>query len=85
MAIVATASEVQKNFGLYHDKALSEPVTISKYGRITVALISAADYELLNRVKKQAVPVAELTDAELAEIAAAEIPAERRYSIDQLE
>jgi PHD/YefM family antitoxin component YafN of YafNO toxin-antitoxin module len=35
------ASDVQKNFGVWHDKALQEPVQITKYGRETVYLISA--------------------------------------------
>src|SRR5262245_53594514 len=30
------ASDVQKNFGFWHDKALREPVQVTKYGRETV-------------------------------------------------
>ncbi len=43
----ATAAEVQKQFGLYADKAQTEPVTITKHGRDSVVLLSVADYERL--------------------------------------
>ena len=41
MSASVNASDVQKNFGVWHDKALQEPVQITKYGRETVYLISA--------------------------------------------
>jgi hypothetical protein len=36
MSTTASSSDVQKNFGAYHDLALSEPVRVTKYGRETV-------------------------------------------------
>src|SRR5258708_16373681 len=33
MSTKVAASDVQKNFGIWHDKALKEPVQITKYGR----------------------------------------------------
>ncbi|MGO4831116.1 hypothetical protein AB4144_02285 [Rhizobiaceae sp. 2RAB30] len=36
MATTVSASDVQKNFGTYHDRAMSEPVRVTKYGRETV-------------------------------------------------
>jgi len=36
MSITASASDVQKNFGAFHDRALVEPVRVTRYGRETV-------------------------------------------------
>ena len=44
-----TAAEVDKNFGQFADKALVEPVTITKYGREHLVLISAKEYARLKR------------------------------------
>lgn len=41
------ASEIQKNFGEWHDKALVEPVEITHYGRKTAYLLSATLFEQL--------------------------------------
>jgi hypothetical protein len=41
------ASELQKNFGEWHDKALVEPVAITRYGRTTGYLISSALFDRL--------------------------------------
>src|SRR5258708_32176139 len=47
MSTKVTASDVQKNFGIWHDKALKEPVQITKYGRETVYLVSAETFHEL--------------------------------------
>jgi len=44
---IAPASEVAKNFGEWHDVALVEPVTVTRYGRASVMLISAEHYRHL--------------------------------------
>jgi antitoxin StbD len=54
MGASVNASNVQKNFGLWHDKALQEPVQITKYGRETVYLISADTFHELWRSYQQA-------------------------------
>ena len=79
----ATATEVQKNFGVYHDQALSEPIRVTKYGRETVYIVSAKTYHELKRAQRDAISAADLTDAELALIEAAEIPAEHRYTLGE--
>jgi prevent-host-death family protein len=83
MAIV-TASEVQKNFGLYHDRAITEPVRVTKYGRETVVIISAAQFHALKQAQRRSMAAAELSDAQAADIASAEIPAESQYSLKDL-
>jgi len=83
MSLSAPASEVQKNFGAYHDKALSgEAVRVTKYGRETVYIVSAATFHALKQARRDAVATAELTDAEFDAIENAEIPAGERYNLD---
>lgn len=82
MSITAAASEVQKNFGAFHDRALVEPVRVTRYGRETVFIVSAETYHAMKQAQRQAVASADLTDEEVALIEAAEIPEEHRYSID---
>lgn len=81
MSITAPASEIQKNFGAFHDKALAEPVRVTKYGRETVFIVSAETFHRLKQGERQAVATAELTDQEIARIEAAEVPVEHRYSL----
>lgn len=64
--MIATAAEIAKNFGEYADKALVEPITITKYGREHLVLLSAAEYERLKRRARQVVRVTEMPD-ELAQ------------------
>jgi len=83
MSITASATDVQKNFGAFHDQALSAPVRVTKYGRETVYIVSAATFHALKQAQREAVASADLTDEEMALIEAAEIPAEHRYSLDK--
>jgi len=54
MSLSAPASEVQKNFGAYHDKALAgEAVRVTKYGRETVYIVSAATFHALKQVTRR--------------------------------
>ena len=81
MSITAPSSEVQKNFGAFHDRAMREPVRVTKYGRETVYIVSAETFHELKQGRRDAVAAADLSDQEAALIAAAEIPAEHRYSL----
>lgn len=83
MSSTASSSEVQKNFGTYHDQALSEPVRVTKYGRETVYIVSAKTFHEMKQAQRDAIASADLTDSELALIEAAEIPSEHRYSLDK--
>ena len=82
MSASVSATDVQKNFGAYHDKALTEPVRVTKYGRETVYIVSAKTFHELKQAQRDAIAAADLSDDELAMIEAAEIPAEHRYSLD---
>jgi antitoxin StbD len=83
MGASVNASDVQKNFGVWHDKALQEPVRITKYGRETVYLISADTFHELWRSYQQAKSTAELTDEEMEQIRAARTPAEHDYDYEE--
>lgn len=85
MATSASASDVQKNFGAFHDQALSEPVKVTRYGRESVYIISARTYHELRRSYRRAIGVEELTDEEMALIEAAEVPPDQRYSLSDLD
>ena len=55
MSITAPASEVQKNFGAFHDRAMREPVRVTKYGRETVYIVSAETFHALKQSQREAV------------------------------
>lgn len=82
MSITAPSSEVQKAFGAFHDRALSEPVRVTKYGRETVYIVSAETFHSMKQGRRDAIFSADLTDDEAALIAAAKIPVAHRYSLD---
>jgi PHD/YefM family antitoxin component YafN of YafNO toxin-antitoxin module len=82
MSITAPASEVQKNFGAFHDRALREPVRVTKYGRETVYIVAAETFHAMKQRQRTVITASDLSDEEAALIAAAEIPAEHRYTLD---
>jgi len=75
---VVTASNVQKNFGAYHDQALSEPVHVTKYGRETVVILSAREFHSMKQAQRRSLSASDLTDADLSAIRAAKMPASTR-------
>jgi len=72
---VSTA-EFVRNFGPLSDKALTEPLTITKNGRDRLILLSVEEYARLKRRDRVAIRAGALTEEERAAIAAAEVPAE---------
>lgn len=75
---VSTA-EFIKNYGSLADKALGEAVTITKNGRDRLVMISAEEYARLKRRDRRVFGAGELTEAQIAAIGAAEVPAEYAY------
>ena len=75
---VSTA-EFIKNYGSLADRALSEPVTITKNGRDRLVMISAEEYARLKRRDRRVIAAGELTEAERELIAATEVPAEHAH------
>lgn len=71
-----TTAEFIKRYGALADRALNEPVTITKNGRDRLVLLSVDEYARLKRRDRRAIAAEELTEAELELIASAEVPAE---------
>ena len=72
---VSTA-EFIKNYGALADKALTEPVVITKNGRDRLVMLSAQEYARLKRRDRRVVRLEDFTDEEMALIARVEVPAE---------
>ena len=47
MSTTVPASEVEKDFAVYHDRALTEPVRVTREGRETVYIVSAEMFRRL--------------------------------------
>jgi prevent-host-death family protein len=71
-----SSAELQKKFGSLADKALTEPVTITRNGRDRLVLLSVEEYERLKRRDRRVVRLEDFADEEIALIARAEVPAE---------
>lgn len=70
-----TTAEFIKGYGALADKALTEPVTITKNGRDRLVLVSADEYARLKRRDRRVVLPEELTAEEIGAIAASEMDA----------
>jgi len=81
---IVTSAEAQKNFGRYRERALGEPVVVTQYGKPSVVIISAAEYERLRELDRRVLLLDEMAEAEIVEMAEAEIPAAYRYSITEI-
>ena len=71
MSIRVKAAEVQKNFGRYQDAALAEPVTVTRYGRDSVIILSASEYRRLKQRDREARTAEQLAEDEAEAIARA--------------
>jgi prevent-host-death family protein len=79
-----TTADFIKHYGRLADRALTEPVTITKNGRDRLVVLSADEYERLKRRDRRVVRTGELTDGEVALIAKAEVPAEHAHLDDEI-
>ena len=70
-----STTELLKQFGELADKALLEPITITKNGRACLVLLSAEEYVRLKRRDRQVIGPGDLTSEELDALAKAEVPA----------
>lgn len=77
-----TASEMQKNFGRWHDEAIKQPVQITKHGRETAYLVSAETFNRLWSSYRRVVKTSDLSEAEIKLIGAADIAPENAYEIE---
>jgi prevent-host-death family protein len=79
-----TTADFIKHYGRLADRALSEPVTITKNGHDRLVVLSAEEYERLKRRDRRVVRAGDLTDEEIALIARAEVPAEHAHPDGEL-
>lgn len=82
--ISAPASEVQKNFGEWHDKAHQGPVEITRYGRTTAYLVSAPLFREMWASFRKVVPATELSEVEADMILAATADTPQPYTLDDI-
>lgn len=78
-----SSAEFIKNYGTLADKALQEPVTITRNGRDRLVLISSEEYERMRASYRRARRVEELTDEEIELISKSEVP-EQYAHLDEL-
>ncbi len=83
MAVV-TSAEAQKNFGRYREQALEEPVVVTQYGKPSVVILSALEYERLKELDRRVMRLDEMSDSEIEEMAQSAIPTAERYSISEI-
>ena len=79
-----TTADFIKHYGRLADRALAEPLTITKNGHDRLVVLSAEEFERLKRRDRRVVSAGELTDAEVALIASAEVPAEHAHLDEEI-
>ena len=79
-----TTADFIKNYGTLADKALAEPVTITKNGRDRLVVLSADEYARLKRRDRRVVRLEDFTEKEMALIARAGSQPEDAHLDDEL-
>ncbi|GES44523.1 antitoxin [Rhizobium dioscoreae] len=79
-----TAAEASKNFGAFQDAAMRDPVVITKNGRPRTVLLAYEDYQRLLRRDRQVQLTAELSEADIAVVEAAEMETGHEHLDDEL-
>jgi hypothetical protein len=74
-----SSAEFLKKYGALSDKALSEPVTITRNGRDRLVLVSAEEFQRMRHYAPRARGIEELTDAELTMISEARVSSEHDH------
>lgn len=80
-----SSADFIKNYGRLTDKALSEPLTITRNGRDRLVVLSVEEYERMKRRDRVVLGLDEFTDEEIAAIGKAEVPAEHGHLDGELE
>jgi prevent-host-death family protein len=79
-----SSAEIQKNFGQYREQALAEPVVVTQYGKPSVVIIAADEYNRLKELDRRVMRLDEMSDAQIEEMLASTVPSEFQYSIDEI-
>jgi PHD/YefM family antitoxin component YafN of YafNO toxin-antitoxin module len=80
-----TTADFIKHYSTLADRALTEPLTITKHGRDRLVVVSASEYERLKKRDRHVFQSADLPDRVLELIAEAEVPAEWAHLDGELE
>ncbi len=80
---VSTA-EFIKNYGTLADKALTEPLTITKNGRDRFVLVEAGEFERLKRRDRKVVATSDMPEELLQLIMKSEMPAGYEHLDEEL-
>ena len=75
MEMRVSATEFQNSVGLFSDRALREPVMITKQGRDHLVILSAEEYTRMKRRDRKVGLAADLSEEMLAAVQAATPPA----------
>ncbi len=81
---IVSAADFQRKIGAYQDRALVEPVLVTRNGRERVVLISADEFHRLKSLERQSLHPSELSAKTLAAISSASVPAEYAHLDDEL-
>jgi len=84
MAVKVTTADFIKNYGRLADKALSEPVTITKNGHDRLVVLAADEYARLKRRDRQVLRIEDFTEEDIALIAKAEMPSGYEHLDEEL-
>lgn len=82
--VSVAASEIQKSFGEWNDRALQSPVEITKYGRTSTFLVSAPLFKAMWASFRQSLPAAALSSSEVDMILNSGIVAGTSYNLDDI-
>lgn len=82
--VSVSASEVQKNFGEWHDRAHEGPVEITRYGRTTAFLVSARLFEEMWSSYRKALPVEALSETDVALIRQSRVATDQPYDLGDI-
>lgn len=73
---LVSAGDFQRKIGHYQDRALVEPVMVTRNGRERLVLLSAEEFKRLKRRDREVLCLEDFTEADLEAIRKAEPPAE---------
>jgi hypothetical protein len=79
-----SSAEFLKSYGTLTDKALTEPVTITRNGRDRLVLLSVEEYARLKQRDRRVYAVEDMTPEQIAALEKAEVPPEFAYLDDEL-
>jgi hypothetical protein len=83
--VSVSASEIQKNFGEWHDRIYEGPVEITRYGRSTAFLLSAKLFHEMWACYRKSLPIEALSASELALISSSNVQTSQPYQLDDIE